>query len=184
MAELKEKGFGEYLFQFAEKKNWQIATLAGGCFWGMEKILQEIPGVIETQVGYSGGTSKAAKYEEVKTGKTGHAESVQILFDPKKLSYEDILIRFFKMHDPTTLNQQGNDIGSQYRSAIFYRDEEQKKMAEAVKTRAEKSGKWGKPIVTEIKPLGVFVRGEDFHQKYLLKYPEGYTCHYVRKIDF
>jgi methionine-S-sulfoxide reductase len=150
----------------------------------MEDLLKAIPGVIETQVGYSGGKNPNARYEDVKTGTTGHAESIQILFDPKKLKYEDIIIRFFKMHDPTTLNQQGNDRGSQYRSTIFYQTEEQKKIAEAIKQRAEKSGKWGKPIVTEITPLSIFVRAEEYHQKYLVKHPHGYTCHYIRKIDF
>lgn len=179
-----DKDYGKYLFRFAEKKNWQIATLAGGCFWGMEHLLKEISGVIETQVGYSGGSTRETNYEEVKKGNTGHAEAVQILFDPKKLSYEDILLRFFKMHDPTQDNRQGNDIGSQYRSAIFYNNDEQKRIAEHVKQRVEKSGKWGKPIVTQISPFTGFVRGEDFHQKYLVKHPHGYTCHYIRKIDF
>ena len=184
LADLKNQGYGKYLFSFAAKKKWEIATLAGGCFWGMESLIQAIPGVIETQVGYAGGTSPSVKYEDVKTGNTGHAESVQILFDPKKLTYQDILLRFFKMHDPTTPNRQGNDTGSQYRSAIFYSTAEQKKTAEAVKARVEKSGKWGKPIVTEVTPFGVFVPAEDYHQKYLNKHPDGYTCHYIRKIDF
>jgi len=184
VGELKAQGLGKYLFQFAEKENWEVATLAGGCFWGMENLLKEIPGVIETQVGYAGGVGKTVGYEDVKTGKTGHAESVQILFDPKKLHYEDILLRFFKMHDPTTLNRQENDLGTQYRSAIFYQNEAQKKVAEAVKLRVEKSGKWKKPIVTEITPLSGFVRGEEYHQKYLVKHHDGYNCHFIRKMDF
>ncbi len=181
---MKDEGYGRYLFKFAEKKHWEIATLAGGCFWGMEELLRRIPGVIETQTGYSGGKLKEATYDEVKKGNTGHAESVQILFDPGKVSYEKILVQFFKMHDPTTVNRQGNDVGTQYRSAIFYANEQQKKTAEAVKARAEKSGKWGKPIVTEIVPFGEFWRAEEYHQKYLVKHPDGYTCHYIRKIDF
>jgi peptide methionine sulfoxide reductase msrA/msrB len=184
LSEMKAQGYGQFLFKFADSKHWQIATIAGGCFWGMEELLRQIPGVIETQVGYSGGKAKDIHYEDVKTGKTGHAESVQILFDPKKLSYEEILLRFFKMHDPTTKDQQGNDMGSQYRSAIFYRDEEQKKIAEAVKQRVERSGKWGKPLTTQIAPLDVFVRAEDYHQEYLVKHPQGYTCHFIRKMDF
>lgn len=184
LAELKDKGYGKYLFQFAEKKKWQTATLAGGCFWGMENLLREMPGVIETQVGYSGGSAKNVSYEDVKTGQTGHAESVQILFDPKKLKYDDILLFFFKMHDPTQTNRQGNDQGTQYRSAVFYQNDEQKKIAEAIKQRVERSGKWGKPLVTQISPFTVFVRAEDYHQKYLVKHPHGYSCHFVRKMDF
>jgi peptide methionine sulfoxide reductase msrA/msrB len=129
LEDFKKTGYGKYLFRFAEKKHWKLATLAGGCFWGMEKLIQEIPGVVETQVGYTGGASKNVGYEQVKTGTTGHAESVQILFDPKKLTYEDILIRFFKMHDPTTKDQQGNDKGTQYRSAIFFHDLDQRSQA-------------------------------------------------------
>jgi peptide methionine sulfoxide reductase msrA/msrB len=184
LSDLQKLNYGKYLFQFAKKKEWEIATLAGGCFWGMERLLKEISGVIETQTGYAGGSSKNVGYEEVKTGKTGHAEAVQILFDPKKIKYEDILIRFFKMHDPTSLNRQENDVGTQYRSAIFYQNEEQKKTAERIKQLVEKSGKWGKPIVTELTPLSVFVRAEEYHQKYLVKHPKGYNCHYIRKIDF
>lgn len=181
---LKEEGFGRYLFGFAAKKKWQVATLAGGCFWGMEKLIQEIPGVLETQVGYAGGKVKNATYEDVHTGKSGHAEAVQILFDPMKVSYEKLLLKYFTMHDPTTKDQQGNDIGSQYRSAIFYADAEQKKVAEAVKQRVERSGKWGKPITTEITPAGDFWRAEEYHQKYLVKHPNGYTCHFIRPISF
>lgn len=181
---LRENGLGEYLFLFAEKLKLKTATLAGGCFWGMEELIKKIPGVIESQVGYAGGSGTQVGYEEVKTGKTGHAEAVQVLFDPTKLKYEDLLIQFFKMHDPTTVDRQGNDKGSQYRSVIFYQNEEQKKLAEAIKSKVELSGKWGKPIVTQIVPFTHFVRGEDYHQDYLNKNPGGYTCHYIRKIDF
>lgn len=181
---LKSEGYGKYLFAFASHDHWEIATLAGGCFWGVEHLIEQIPGVIETQTGYTGGITKNATYEEVKKGKSGHAESVQILFDPKKVTYEQILLQFFKLHDPTTLNRQGNDLGSQYRSAIFYANESQKKTAEAVKARVELSKKWAKPIVTEIVKLGDFWRAEDFHQKYLDQNPDGYTCHFIRKIDF
>jgi methionine-S-sulfoxide reductase len=122
----------------------------------------------------------------VKKGNTGHAETVQILFDPKKVSYEDILLKFFKMHDPTTQDQQGNDKGSQYRSSIFYNSPEQKKSAEKVIERVEKSGAWGKGkhVVTQLVPAGEFWRAEEDHQKYLDKHPGGYTCHYLRKIEF
>ncbi|MGK5082135.1 bifunctional methionine sulfoxide reductase B/A protein [Bdellovibrionota bacterium FG-1] len=184
LAQMKDEGYGKYLFAFAEKEQWKTATLAGGCFWGMEDLLRQIPGVVETQAGYAGGDAAKSTYDEVKKGNTGNAESVQILFDPKRLSYEEILLRFFKMHDPTTSNRQGNDTGTQYRSAIFYADEEQKRVAETVKKRVEKSGKWGKPIVTQIVPAKSFVRAEDDHQKYLAHHPHGYTCHFIRKIKF
>lgn len=181
---MKEQGYGAFIFSFVEKKKWEIATLSGGCFWGMEEIIREIPGVIETQVGYTGGNVKNATYEQVKTGKTNHAESIQILFDPKKLSYEKLLLEFFRMHDPTTPNRQGNDVGTQYRSAIFYENDEQKATAEKVKARVEKSGQWKKPLVTEIVKAGKFWRAEDYHQKYLKKNPDGYTCHFIRKLEF
>ncbi len=158
----------------------EIATLAGGCFWGMEEILRAIPGIIETTVGYTGGDIPSPKYEDVKTGKTGHAESVQIEFDPKQISYEAVLGFFFRMHDPTTANRQGNDIGSQYRSAIFYHSEEQKAVALAVKLKVGAAKKWKSPIVTEIVPAKPFYPAESYHQKYLLKNPGGYTCHYLR----
>jgi peptide methionine sulfoxide reductase msrA/msrB len=158
----------------------EVALLAGGCFWGMEEILREVPGVIETVVGYTGGNTANATYEEVKTGRTGHAESVRIVFDPSRLSYEDLLGWFFRMHDPTTANRQGNDTGTQYRSAIFYLDDEQKRVAEQVKAGVEASGKWKRPIVTEIVPAGQFWPAEDYHQNYLQKHPGGYTCHYLR----
>lgn len=181
---MKEEGYGEFLFLFAEKNGWKLATLAGGCFWGVEELIRKIPGVIETQVGYSGGDLKNPVYDIVKMGKSNHTEAVQILFDPKKLSYEEILLQFFKIHDPTTINKQGNDKGTQYRSAIFYADGEQKKIAEAVKSRVDKSGKWKGPVVTQIVSYRDFWRAEDVHQKYLEKNPQGYTCHFVRSISF
>lgn len=184
LKDMKSQGYGQFLFLFTKKEGWQTATLAGGCFWGMEHLFGELPGIIETQVGYAGGKTSKATYEDVKTGNTGHAEALQILFDPKKIQYEDILLRFFKIHDPTTLNRQGNDVGSQYRSAILYQNAEQKVIAEKVKKRVDQSGKWGKPIRTEIVPDTTFIRAEEYHQKYLVKHRDGYTCHYVRKIDF
>ncbi len=157
------------------------AVVAGGCFWGMEELIRAIPGVIDTEVGYTGGTTDKPTYEHVKGGSTGHAESVRILFDPKKVSYADILEKwFFKMHDPTTLNRQGNDVGTQYRSAIFFTTPEQKKIAEEVKARVEASGKWKRPIVTQIVPAGTFTKAEDYHQDYLQKHPGGYSCHFMR----
>ena len=181
---LKAEGLGEFLFTFQEKKHWQLATLAGGCFWGMEELIRKLPGVIETHVGYSGGKIPNATYEIVKTGTTGHAESVQILFDPKKTSYEAILLEFFRMHDPTTKNQQGNDVGTQYRSAIFYSNNQQKEIAQKVKDRVEKSHAFKSPVVTEIVPFEKFYLAEDYHQKYLVKKPDGYTCHFFRPVKF
>ena len=158
----------------------ETATLAGGCFWGMEEILRGLPGVEDPVVGYTGGRTENPKYEEVKTGSTGHAESIQLKFDPAKISYGAILDMFFKMHDPTTPGRQGNDVGTQYRSAIFYHGEGQKKEAEAAVARARASGRWRKPITTEIVPAGKFWPAEAYHQDYLKKHPGGYTCHYIR----
>ena len=164
------------------EKKTETTVLAGGCFWGMEDILRKIPGVISTEVGYSGGTFENPTYPDMRTGKTGHAESVKIVFDPSKISFEELLEKwFFRMHDPTTRNRQGNDVGTQYRSAIFYLDDAQKKTAEKVKERVDKSGKWKSPVVTEIVAAGKFYRAEDYHQDYLVKNPGGYTCHWMRE---
>ncbi|MCM2267964.1 MAG: peptide-methionine (S)-S-oxide reductase MsrA [Elusimicrobiales bacterium] len=161
--------------------NAQTATLAGGCFWGMQEILRALPGVLETTVGYTGGHTENPVYEDVKTGSTGHAESIEIVFDPAKLSYGAILDMFFKMHDPTTPGRQGNDVGTQYRSAIFYRGEAQRAEAQAAVERAQASGLWKRPITTEISPAGKFWPAEEYHQDYLKKHPGGYTCHYIRE---
>jgi peptide methionine sulfoxide reductase msrA/msrB len=160
----------------------ETALLAGGCFWGMQEILRKIPGVLETEVGYTGGTTQHPTYEQVSTGSTGHAESVRIVFDPTRLTYADLLEKwFFRMHDPTTPGRQGHDVGSQYRSAIFVTTPEQRKIAEEVKLRVAKSGKWKGSIVTEIVEAGPFTRAEDHHQDYLERHPGGYTCHYLRE---
>lgn len=159
----------------------ETAVLAGGCFWGMEELLRAIPGVLETDVGYTGGKTKDPTYSDVKTGKSGHAESVRVVFDPKKLSYADLLEKwFFRMHDPTTPDRQGNDAGTQYRSAIFVSSPEQHRVAEEVKARVDKSGKWKRPVATEIVEAGPFTLAEDYHQKYLVKHPGGYSCHFMR----
>lgn len=158
----------------------ETAILAGGCFWGMEEILRKIPGVIESTVGYSGGTIPNPSYKQVCTGLTGHAETIQIVFDPATLSYEKLLGYFFRMHDPTTKNQQHNDVGTQYRSAIFYTTESQKHIAERVKAEVDKSGRFKRPIVTEISKSSVFYTAEEDHQKYLMKNPSGYNCHILR----
>ena len=162
----------------------ETAYLAGGCFWGVEELLRKLPGVKETQVGYMGGTIKNATYAIVKTGTTNHAESVKIVFDPKLLKYDDLLLYFFKIHDPTTLNQQGNDIGTQYRSAIFFTTEQQRETAESVIQRVDKSKAWKAPVVTQVLKAETFWSAEDYHQDYLQKNPNGYTCHFERKINF
>ena len=155
--------------------------LAGGCFWGMEEILRKIPGVRETQAGYTGGWLPNPKYDDTHDSKSGHAESVKVVFDPKTLSLEELLEKwFFRMHDPTTLNRQGNDVGSQYRSAIFTFNETQKTTAETVKARVNASGKWRRPVVTEIATASIWYSAEGYHQKYLVKNPGGYTCHFMR----
>ncbi len=160
----------------------ETAILAGGCFWGMEDILRKIPGVLETEAVYTGGTTPNPTYEDLHAGTSGHAESVRVVFDPKQLSYADLLEKwFFKMHDPTTKNRQGNDVGSQYRSAIFVTSPEQRKVAEEVKARVDKSGTWKSPVVTEIVDAGPTTRAEESHQDYLQKHPGGYTCHYMRE---
>jgi peptide methionine sulfoxide reductase msrA/msrB len=162
----------------------ETAILAGGCFWGMEDILRKIPGVVETEVGYTGGTTPSPRYEDLHGGETGHAEAVRVVFDPAKLSYAELLERwYFRMHDPTTPNRQGNDVGSQYRSAIFFTTPAQQKTAEEVKARVERSGRWKAPIVTEIVAAGPFTPAEAYHQDYLQKNPGGYTCHFLRDDD-
>eukprot|EP00914_Ancora_sagittata_P030860 GHVO01062225.1.p1 GENE.GHVO01062225.1~~GHVO01062225.1.p1 ORF type:complete len:165 (-),score=16.02 GHVO01062225.1:181-675(-) len=158
----------------------ETATLAAGCFWGVEELLRKFPGVLSTQVGYTGGLLESPRYEEVKKGTTGHAEAVEVVFDPSKTSYAQILDYFFRLHDPTTLNQQGNDHGTQYRSTIFVHSEAQKNEAKAAIERATKSGRWKKPIITEVVTASKFYRAEEYHQDYLQKNPGGYTCHYLR----
>jgi len=159
----------------------EVAMLAGGCFWGMEEILREIPGVLETEVGYTGGTTADPTYDDVHEGTTGHAEAVRIVFDPARLSFAELLEKwFFRMHDPTTKDRQGNDRGSQYRSAIFATSPEQKRVAAEVKARVDASHLWDDPIVTEIVDAGPWTAAESYHQDYLQKHPDGYTCHYLR----
>lgn len=183
--EMDQAGYARYLEPFikaglAKKPEHETAILAGGCFWGMEEILRKIPGVVKTTVGYSGGSSAEPTYEEVCTGGTGHAESILIEFDANRLTYEQLLDYFFRMHDPTTPNRQHNDVGTQYRSAIFFNSDAQKATAEKVKARWDKSGKFKKPIVTEITAAGKFYPAEEYHQKYLVKNPNGYNCHVLR----
>jgi peptide methionine sulfoxide reductase msrA/msrB len=190
--EMEKAGYGQWLEPFVKAGLYrgdaakvataaggrrESATVAGGCFWGMEEIIRKIPGVLSTQVGYTGGTTDKPTYKDICTGTTGHAEAVEITFDPDKISYDRVLDFFFRMHDPTTPNRQHNDVGTQYRSAIFYHSEEQRTAAEAVKARFDKSGRWKRPIVTQIVKAGTFWSAEEYHQDYLQKNPGGYTCH-------
>jgi peptide-methionine (S)-S-oxide reductase len=153
------------------------AILAGGCFWGMEDLFRDLPGVISTEVGYTGGDVPNATYQNHGT----HAEAIEIIYDPAKLSYEKLLEFFFQIHDPTTLNRQGNDKGTSYRSAIFYLNENQKQIAETLIEKMNASKIWPGPIITEIALASEFWIAEDYHQDYLEKMPQGYTCHYIRK---
>jgi peptide methionine sulfoxide reductase msrA/msrB len=190
--EMEAQGYGAYLPLFAggggsvkaDSGRRETAYLAGGCFWGVEDLLRELPGVVATEVGYTGGTTASPKYPQVHAGSTGHAEAVKVVFDPARLSYEDLLLFFFKMHDPTTLNRQGNDVGTSYRSAIFVLDEEQRRTAERIKARVDAAKAWKRPVVTEIAAAGEWYAAEEVHQDYLEKNPGGYTCHFVRDLVF
>lgn len=152
------------------------AILAGGCFWGMQDLIRRQPGVISTTVGYSGGDVRNATYRNHGT----HAEAIEVIFDPANLSYRKLLEFFFQIHDPTTLNRQGNDRGTSYRSAIFYTSEEQRRVAEETIADVNASGLWPGRVVTEVRPAGDFWEAEREHQGYLEHYPDGYTCHYIR----
>jgi len=145
------------------------ATFAAGCFWGVEAAFRQVPGVVDAAVGYSGGGFPNPTYEDVCTGRTGHAESVQVEFDPARVSYDQLLDVFWENHDPTTLNRQGPDVGTQYRSAIFFHNREQEKAAAESKSRLEASGRYRRPVVTEIAAAQQFWRAEDYHQRYLEK---------------
>lgn len=152
------------------------AVLAGGCFWGMQDLIRKLPGVIETRVGYTGGDVLYATYRN----HGNHAEGIEIIFDPEMISYRRILEYFFQIHDPTTRNRQGNDFGSSYRSAIYYVDDEQKRIAEDTIADVDASGLWPDKVVTEVEPVGDFWYAEPEHQDYLERYPGGYSCHYPR----
>ena len=152
------------------------AVLAGGCFWGMQDLIRRRPGVISTRVGYTGGDVANATYRN----HGSHAEAIEIIFDPTQTTYRDLLEFFFQVHDPTTRNRQGNDVGASYRSAIFYTDDEQKRVALDTIADVNASGLWPGDVVTEVEPAGPFWEAEPEHQDYLVKYPNGYTCHFVR----
>lgn len=175
-AELARQGYDQYLHLF----NLEKAILAGGCFWGMEELLRKLPGVISTKVGYIGGNIDNPTYELVKTGTTGYAEAVEVVYDTTILSYNRLLEFFFQIHDPTTLNRQGNDSGTQYRSAIFLLNSQQQQIAGQVINMINDSGKWSGKVVTELNNAGRFYPAEEYHQSYLQHYPQGYSCHFIR----
>ncbi|ALN90377.1 MULTISPECIES: peptide-methionine (S)-S-oxide reductase MsrA [Lysobacter] len=154
----------------------QTAILAGGCFWGMQDLIRRMPGVVSTRVGYTGGDVANATYRN----HGSHAEAIEIVFDPARISYRQILEFFFQIHDPTTANRQGNDIGTSYRSAIFYADDEQKAVAQDTLADVDASGLWPGKAVTQIEAAGPFWEAEPEHQDYLERYPSGYTCHFIR----
>lgn len=194
---LVAEGYGEYAAAFGteagevaetvsgaaktdDTQQTEEAVLAGGCFWGVEELIRGMEGVQDTEVGYTGGDVENPAYSDITTGRTGHAEAVRVRFDPSRLSYADLLRFFFRLHDPTTLNRQGNDRGTQYRSAIFVADARQRETAEAIIRETDASGRWDAPVVTEVVDAGSFWAAEDYHQDYLQENPGGYTCHFVR----
>lgn len=156
--------------------NTKYVYLAGGCFWGMEDLFRHLVGVIDTQVGYLGGDNENPTYEN----HLGHAEGLRIEYDPSKISFEKLLDFFFRVHNPTQLNQQGNDKGSSYRSAIFFQSSEEKDIAEKLINIVDESGFWGQPVVTSLEEFHRFYSAEEYHQDYLIKNPNGYTCHSIR----
>lgn len=179
--DMAKEGYGQYLELFGETKNIEEkAYFAGGCFWGMEELFSDLDGVKNVVNGYSGGSFENPTYELIATGITGHAESIAVTFDPTKISYEKLVRFFFKIHDPTTKDRQGNDIGSQYRSAIFYANNRQKNIAKELIKKAEASGVFPGKIVTQIDEFNKFYEAEYYHQDYLKRNPYGYTCHSIR----
>ena len=162
-----------------QEVSWEVATLAGGCFWCIEGVFREVNGVENVVSGYTGGTTVNPTYEEVCTGKTGHAEAVQVTFNPSKISYQEILEIFFSVHDPTTLDRQGTDVGTQYRSAIFYHNEQQKRVAEELTGELSKANLWNEPIVTQVVLLDTFYPAEDYHQEYFSRHSEQAYCQMV-----
>ena len=177
--DLAAQGYGDYVRLFTKEDDmseYKKAILAGGCFWGMQDLIRRQTGVIETRVGYTGGQNANATYRN----HPGHAEAVEIIYDPAQTDYRALLEFFFQIHDPTTKNRQGNDIGSSYRSAIFYLDDEQRQIAEDTIADVDASGLWPGKVVTEVVPAAEFWEAEPEHQDYLLRIPNGYTCHYPR----
>lgn len=154
----------------------KTTVLAGGCFWGMEELFRKQPGVLDTEAGYTGGENKNPTYQS----HPGHAEALRMTYDPAQTSFQSLLDFFFRIHDPTTRNRQGNDVGKSYRSAIFYADDNEKKEAEKFIKHVDASGRWPSPVVTTLEPLTKFYPAEEEHQDYLQKHPGGYTCHFIR----
>jgi peptide methionine sulfoxide reductase msrA/msrB len=170
---------------FTPSGQQEVAIVAGGCFWGMENVMRQAPGILKIEVGYAGGKATDVGYEDVASGSSGHAESVRIVFDPKVISYRDLLTHwYFRGHDPTQLDHQNNDVGTQYRSEIFVTSPEQARVAWEVKAKVDASHKWSSPVVTRIEPMTTFVRAEEYHQDYLVKHPDGYNDHFLRKFDY
>jgi methionine-R-sulfoxide reductase/methionine-S-sulfoxide reductase len=177
--QMEQAGYGAYLTAFTTSIEERV-VLAGGCFWGMQDLLRRLPGVLHTRVGYTGGLLANPNYDQVSTGNTMHAEAVELVFDSAQLSFENLLRFFFKIHDATTINRQGNDIGTQYRSAIFYTNQTQKIQAQQLIEHINQTGVLKHTIITELAPLDQFYEAEDYHQDYLQKHPDGYSCHYIR----
>jgi peptide methionine sulfoxide reductase msrA/msrB len=187
--QMETEGYGQYLSLFPAKglsdsteavAGLKTALLAGGCFWGMQDLFRALPGVEATRVGYTGGEMENPKYDNLKTGATGHAETLELQYDPGKIGYEELLKFFFQIHDPTTLNRQGNDVGTQYRSAIFVSDQQEADAAAKVIDAIQKANILPGPIVTEVAQSRAFYLAEPEHQDYLERYPHGYTCHFIR----
>jgi peptide methionine sulfoxide reductase msrA/msrB len=194
LKEMQNEGYGDYLYLFQGKtdqdmanqtnkeiSNLEYVVLAGGCFWGMEELFQGLKGVTDTQVGYSGGNLINPTYNDVKTGRTGHAEAIKVEYDKREVTFEDVLRFFFKIHDPTTPNRQGNDVGTQYRSIIFVRDEKQAKIVSMIIDETNKFKRFSNPVATTVEKLKEFYDAEEYHQDYLKKNPGGYSCHFIRQ---
>lgn len=183
LADLGAEGYGDYkeLIDPPQRQSSEAkAVFAGGCFWGMQDLFRKLPGVTATRVGYSGGAMKDPGYRDITTGTTGHAEALEVVYDPARVSYEDLLGFFFQIHDPTTANRQGNDVGTQYRSVIFVNSQEEADTAARVIAAIDASGIWPGRVVTEVVPAQPFYEAEPEHQDYLQRYPQGYTCHFIR----
>ncbi|NIA69978.1 bifunctional methionine sulfoxide reductase B/A protein [Pelagibius litoralis] len=183
LAELEAAGYGAYRDHIdpPESQSSQAKTvLAGGCFWGMQDLFRKLPGVLATRVGYTGGDLDNPGYRDITTGTTGHAEALEITYDPARVNYEDLLGFFFQIHDPTTTNRQGNDIGTQYRSAIFVNSDEEAATVAKVIAAVDASGLWPGRVVTEVVKAQPFYEAEPEHQDYLQRFPQGYTCHFIR----
>ena len=186
--DLEKEGYGNYLHLFQDESpesklvgsDNDYVILAGGCFWGMEDLFRNLDGVVDTQVGYSGGDFDDPTYNDVKSGRTGHAESIRITYNKNETDLDEILRFFFKIHDPTTINRQGNDIGTQYRSTVFVRDEKQASIANKIIDETNETGRYSRPVATTVEREKEFYDAEEYHQDYLKKNPGGYTCHYER----